>query len=342
MLIVGVVALCLLKAASGQSQRESHGVAAGSSRPQSLRVHYPYNLFSPNGKDWRAQKASFSETLTHSTIDYTKISRAQDHEDVWLYENWFYGLENGVIMESGALDGIKYSTSFFFETFLKWTSIHIGSSSHPPLPPLIYSPLHASLGLLTSSPPHRLFVFLPRSPSCLSAPPPTPLSLPFLIFSTEADPRNYFKLVHQRENSININAALCSETKLLHYTNDEGGQVQGFVEFMSQPFLRKWHPKIFRNITKLDDLMTVQCVQMSRLATELNIREIDIWILDVEGAELSVLQGTNFENLFVKVVVMECDLTDGLRDRQKQEILERNQFTCEQVATSPLLLLASS
>lgn len=149
--------------------------------------------------------------------------------------------------------------------------------------------------------------------------------------TVEADPRNYFRLVHNRENSININAALCSETKLLHYTNDEGGQVQGFVEFMSEPFLRKWHPKIYKNITKLEDLMTVQCVQLSRLASELHIVNVDVWILDVEGAELSVLQGTNFDELFVKVVVMECDMTDLVRDREKQSILERNHFKCEQV-----------
>jgi FkbM family methyltransferase len=156
-----------------------------------------------------------------------------------------------------------------------------------------------------------------------------------LIFSfPEADPKNYLKLLRRRKNSININAALCSESKLLHYTNEGGRQVQGFVEFMSPPFLRNWHPNIFQNITKLDDLMTVPCVQMSHLVAELNIREVDIWILDVEGAELSVLQGTDFENFFVKAVVIECDKSDWVRDRQKQAILEKNQFTCIQVTPS--------
>ena len=149
---------------------------------------------------------------------------------------------------------------------------------------------------------------------------------------TEADPRNYFKLIRKRENSININAALCSETKLLHYTNEGGGQVQGFVEFMSKRFIRKWHSKIYQNMSKVEDLPTVQCVQLSRLVNELNIYHIDIWILDVEGAELSVLQGTNFNEIQINVIVMECDKTDLIRDRAKQEILERNQFICEQVS----------
>jgi FkbM family methyltransferase len=290
-----VFLLCLSSLPCGSSQ-QNKAATTTPSRPKALRVHYPYDFFSPNGKSWRSQQIHLSETLTQSSIDYTKLSLAQDHEDIWLYENWFYGMENGIIMESGALDGIRYSTTFFFETFLKWTSIHIGAC-------FLFS--------FFSLPPHSSLTPLP---------------------STEADPRNYFHLVHNREKSININAALCSETKLLHYTNDEGGQIQGFVEFMSQPFLRRWHPKIYKNITKLEDLMTVQCVQMSRLSTELHIPQVDVWILDVEGAELSVLQGTNFDDLFVKVVVMECDMTDLARDREKQEILEKNHFKCEQVS----------
>jgi hypothetical protein len=118
---------------------------------------------------------------------------------------------------------------------------------------------------------------------------------------------------------------------VLHYTNDEGGQVQGFVELMSPQFLRRWHPKIARNITKLSDLATVQCVQLKKLMKEINVNHVDVWILDVEGAELSVLKGTDFTTLQVSTVVMECDMTDMERDREKQAVLISNGFTCEQV-----------
>ena len=109
-----------------------------------------------------------SQALMDKGTAYSKLSRAQDKEDIWLYENWFYGKERGVIVESGALDGMLYSTTHLFEKWAHWTPIHI-----------------------------------------------------------EADPRNYFKLVRQREKGVNINAALCGEPKLLHYTNDDGGQIQG-------------------------------------------------------------------------------------------------------------------
>lgn len=61
---------------------------------------------------------------------WLEYSLAQDQEDVWLYENWFYGMREGVIMESGALDGILFSTSSFFEEFAGWTAIHVGTYTH--------------------------------------------------------------------------------------------------------------------------------------------------------------------------------------------------------------------
>jgi hypothetical protein len=102
------------------------GSEGAASRTRSMKVHYPYHFFSPESTSWRSKKATFNKIFTESPGDYGKLSSAQDHEDIWLYENWFYGMENGVILESGALDGVFYSTSNFFETLLHWTSIHIG------------------------------------------------------------------------------------------------------------------------------------------------------------------------------------------------------------------------
>eukprot|EP01035_Chromulina_nebulosa_P034211 gene34211-45881_t len=50
---------------------------------------------------------------------------AQDKEDRWLLHNLFFGRTNGVILESGALNGIVFTTSHFFEKQLNWTAIHI-------------------------------------------------------------------------------------------------------------------------------------------------------------------------------------------------------------------------
>ena len=66
--------------------------------------------------------------------------------------------------------------------------------------------------------------------------------------------------------------------------------VRGFVEFMTPSFIKKWHGKIYNNKTRIEDLPTVQCIPMKTLLRVLNIQHIDIWILDVEGAEESVLK----------------------------------------------------
>ena len=80
-----------------------------------------------------------------------------------------------------------------------------------------------------------------------------------------------------------------SEPRLLHYSSEGVIPVRGFIEFMSPSFIKKWHGKVYNNKTKISDLPTVQCLPMKFLLRELNIKHVDLWVLDVEGAEESVL-----------------------------------------------------
>jgi hypothetical protein len=96
---------------------------------RALAINYPLSIFeTTTSEDWRAP-ARYSAELVNSADGkkpWKDLSQAQDQEDVWLYENWFYGMEKGVIMESGALNGILFSNSFMFEQFANWTAIHVG------------------------------------------------------------------------------------------------------------------------------------------------------------------------------------------------------------------------
>lgn len=97
---------------------------------RALTINYPLNVFETgnNVEEWRAAAKYSAELFYSSEHDksWKEISQAQDQEDVWLYENWFYGMEKGVIMESGALNGILFSNSFLFEQYANWTAIHVG------------------------------------------------------------------------------------------------------------------------------------------------------------------------------------------------------------------------
>lgn len=97
---------------------------------------------------------------------------------------------------------------------------------------------------------------------------------------------------------------------------------------MSPSFIKKWHGRVYNNKTRIEDLPTVQCLPVKTLLRELNVKHIDLWILDVEGAEESVLKGTDFNNVRFNVVAMECDEHDNAKNERKTSILEANGFQC--------------
>ena len=107
--------------------------------------------------------------------------------------------------------------------------------------------------------------------------------------------------------------------------------VRGFVEFMSESFLKKWHGKVYNKITPIDSLPTVQCLPVKHLLRELNIKHIDIWILDTEGSEESVLSGVDFDKIHYNAVAMECDYHDVEKNDRKMSLLENHGFECNTI-----------
>jgi hypothetical protein len=239
---------------------------------KALTINFPLNLFSHNPRDWKTKAVYNAGRVERdkSTKPWTQYARAQDQEDIWLYEHYFYGMEHGVVMESGALDGKLFSNSYLFEQYANWTALHV-----------------------------------------------------------EADPTNYGNLILNRPDAINVNGALCSEPTLLHYSSFGVIPVRGFVEFMSESFLKKWHGPIYNKKVNIDDLPTVQCLPVRNLLQHLGVKHIDLWILDVEGAEESVLKGTDFNAVTINAVAMECDEHDVDKNGRKTSILEANGFSCK-------------
>lgn len=237
-----------------------------------INIHFPRTLV---GKDWRNQ-ASYSDLLAaESTREYLAFSKAQDEEDIMLYENWFYGMKDGLLLESGACQGDSLSLGYLFERFAKWSAINV-----------------------------------------------------------EPDPSVFRLLKSNRREAINIFTALCSnENQVFHYTDAMGigSPVRGFIEFMDPKFLEKFHPDIFNNKTSREDLAKMRCVTVKNLLRSLAVSRLDLWILDVEGAEEEVLLGTDFNAVHIDAIVMENDGFDKAKDRRKVAILENNDFSCTQI-----------
>lgn len=72
----------------------------------------------------------------------------------------------------------------------------------------------------------------------------------------------------------------------------------------------------------------MQCLTVKNLLRELRVDAIDIWVLDTEGAEESVLRGTDFSAVKINVIAMECDEHDLNKNKRKTDIIEANGFKC--------------
>jgi hypothetical protein len=99
---------------------------------------------------------------------------------------------------------------------------------------------------------------------------------------------------------------------------------------MSPEFLQQWHSDA---TNRLEELPTLSCLSMKQLAPILGIQQVDIWVLDVEGAEYAVLKGTDWDNFYASTILMEC--TSGERkehtvDDDKIEFLATRGYSCRQ------------
>jgi FkbM family methyltransferase len=238
-----------------------------------------YDLSNDDETDWREQsnlKFNKSLSLLTSYKDDNKIHRAQEGEDIWAYENWFYGMTGGTIFESGSLDGFEFSTSLMFEKFANWNSIHV-----------------------------------------------------------EANRNSFGRLLKNRPHSINIHAALCNKTETLHYVSAQNPAVSGVYEFMSENFKSVWHHDLHEGIKSgnisIHELPTVMCSKLSSIFRAIHLHHIDLFILDVEGAELSVFNGLNFEKVHINTILTECENRRGDNDESTIKLLESKGFSCEKI-----------
>ena len=197
-----------------------------------------------------------------------KYTHSQYGEDVYAYENFFFGRRDGVIMESGALDGNALSTSWFFVKALGWRAVHIE---------------------------------------------PAPIAFGSLAF--------------QRPEALNIHTALCNESRSVRFITAENSitAVGGILEFMTPAQRTKW----FGDLTPeaVEALPVIPCQPLEPLLAMFHLQHIDLWILDVEGAEASVLSAVDLARLDIDVIVVESDGTWPEKDAIVQGMLRGFGYT---------------
>jgi FkbM family methyltransferase len=112
----------------------------------------------------------------------------------------------------------------------------------------------------------------------------------------EGSPKKFDALKANRgERDICVNAMICSSEKPLHYieSDDVKNAVGGAWELMTPHFKALKHGDMTEE--KVSKLSTVPCVSMADILSNFGIRHVDIFSLDVEGAEAQVLETIDWQ-----------------------------------------------
>ena len=218
------------------------------------------------------------------TLPWSQAEGSQHGEDGFAVREFFFGVEGGLVVESGALDGRLFSTSAMLVKALRWRAVHI-----------------------------------------------------------EANPENFAALVANRPESLNINAGLCRRGQELHFVSDAAAAaagltarpgidtnaagltpVSGFWEFMSAEMRARWWAGLTDGAVA--GLPATPCRSLSQLLQLFAIAHVHLWVLDVEGAELSALQDFDFAAVRVDVVLIELDGTNPGKDEACRALLRDRGF----------------
>jgi hypothetical protein len=206
---------------------------------------------------------------TPPTAEAQALMKAQDYEDKAAHLYYFAGVRGGLMIESGALNGVQFSVSNFFVRAQGWRAIHV-----------------------------------------------------------EGSPSSFAELTANRPESLNIHSALCSRREPLHYAlrNGKGGAASGFWEFMSDNIKRAYWGG-----GKEAELVLVPCRPLGPMLAMLGITHVDLWVLDVEGAELEVLQTVDFAKVSIDVITVEQDGGNKAKDEAVRALLLSKGYKLDKV-----------
>jgi hypothetical protein len=140
--------------------------------------------------------------------------------------------------------------------------------------------------------------------------------------------------------SFAVNAAICKDRSIVHYViNPKAQMTSGVAEFMppshmKQYFRHLYHHKQMHNNTfdgitwATKNVYPVHCLPIGDILMKAKITRVNFFILDVEGAEISILESFDFDKYQVDVFVIELNM--GLKtileffaDKPYKEVVQR-------------------
>eukprot|EP01035_Chromulina_nebulosa_P029936 gene29936-39738_t len=89
---------------------------------------------------------------------------------------------------------------------------------------------------------------------------------------------------------------------------------------MTTNFTKEWYPELVANASAVLTYPKIACVPLKYILSAIDVKHIDVWVLDVEGAEEKALMGTDFNMVKIDTILVECDSSD----LKKNERVMRN------------------
>jgi FkbM family methyltransferase len=194
--------------------------------------------------------------------------QSQMGQDMFLNRWFFKNRAPGFFVDVGAFDGIRGSNTFYFEKNLQWTGI-------------AFEPNPSAFEVLRSTRSCRLIQGCAYHQDG---------HVPFLALS-ERERREGVKSRPPR-----------SLLSMVLDSSHGGAMLSGIPEHMDQVQRTEWA----RNAMNLGQILSnVPCHRIDTVLNHLGAKTVDYLSIDVEGAELEVLRGIDFERVQVNVIGVE-------------------------------------
>jgi FkbM family methyltransferase len=129
----------------------------------------------------------------------------------------------------------------------------------------------------------------------------------------EADPESFAELQQNRaDGEIAVeHMAVCSSQMMVHWVSGGDAAVRGIWEFMSPEFRTQWHPGLVditpSELSNQPGVTDVPCNTLMSVLENNNVSHIDLLSLDVEGAEVKVLQSVDFSRVSFGLLIIETN-----------------------------------
>ena len=125
----------------------------------------------------------------------------------------------------------------------------------------------------------------------------------------EGSPKYKSQMALKSPDAFAVSSAICADAMEVHYA--EGTSASGIIEFMSKDYLNVFFPAVLstpkENWTTLPFVSKQSCLPLLSILQSINVMHVNWFLLDVEGAELAILQTIDFRNVTFDVITVETE-----------------------------------